>query len=646
MADDSNRTIESIRNKIVEWTERNIGSDFSFRQGQLEGILYIINNILNRDVETTIIQAPTGSGKSLILIIAAGVLSTYYNLKSYILASDLYLWQQYAAAINKYKLRNFGYLKGSMGNYTCHRTNTDYQTGKCRIEKVSLTNMRNRDWRMKNGWSCAETCLYMKQRFRAEMASVSLLTYQLWLYQMNLVEHEDKTMGFQPRPVIFCDECHNIPDIVEKYAQPVINVVEDREKFCQIVDYAIANNIEVSYCADCMRPDALRKLLMNDDETTAVKAMNIDEVITLDTVISNYDYFVDCLGITEDIDHRHDIKMDILLDFMPTVKFVEKLAESALDKMSGMEEPSSKKEQKKRLADFKALSWMHNYASMLTEFMKSASSAGHEYVVIEESKDRITGMISYTLSCVKEDYLCYNFLMKNAKYKVMTSATVGNKEFFRDNIGVKYCESGSHEFMDMPSIFDYSKSPIYFLPKYKMSYQNKQYDFPKIMQTIYQILGSVRFKDKHGMINTGSYDNMKQIYDNAPNDIKKRLCMYLTSKDKKDTIERFTAQKDAVLIGPTLVEGVDLPDDLCRFIIIAKIPYPNISSKTVKAKMNIFPMWYDSTTSNTVIQNIGRGVRNEHDYCETFILDGCFQRLYENTQNQYPIEIQQRIKIL
>jgi Rad3-related DNA helicase len=101
-----------------------------------------------------------------------------------------------------------------------------------------------------------------------------------------------------------------------------------------------------------------------------------------------------------------------------------------------------------------------------------------------------------------------------------------------------------------------------------------------------------------------------------------------------------------VLIGPTLVEGVDLPDDLCRFIIIVKMPYPNIASKVVKAKMNLFPLWYSSATSNLVIQNIGRGVRNEHDWCTTFILDGCFQKLFESTADQYPPEMRARIQVI
>ena len=112
-------TLDEIKNNIIEWTYNNIDSNFKFREYQLESIMHIINSILNNERETSIIEAPTGSGKSLICIISAGVLSQYYNKKSYILCSDLFLWKQYADFIKAYDINNFGYLKGSLGNYTC-----------------------------------------------------------------------------------------------------------------------------------------------------------------------------------------------------------------------------------------------------------------------------------------------------------------------------------------------------------------------------------------------------------------------------------------------------------------------------------------------------------------------------------------------
>lgn len=643
-------TVEEIKNNVIEWTEKNIGKDFQFRPNQLDAIVYIINNILNNNVETSVIQAPTGTGKSLICIISAGVLAQYYEMKSYILASDLYLWQQYMSAISKYKLKDFGYLKGSIGNYRCDVSHVDYNIGKCKINKVSLSTLRNKDTRYSSGYRCADTCLYMRHRFRAEKTPVTLLTYQLWLYQMNLVDHSDN-QGFLKRDVIFCDECHNIPDIVEKYAQPVIDVHSDRKKIQDIVQYAIDNNLGCVYSADCLRPDVLYKLELENSYNTS--GMRCADAVQVSRILENYDYFINCLHITEHIDtNRSVVKLEILRDFYKTISFVADLAERSLEFLKSNQDSTIEKrhglqkQSKEDINNFKTLSWMHNYSSMLSEFIKSASAAGHDYIVIEEVKDRINGSLSYTLNCVKEDYLCYNYLLKNAKYKVMTSATVGNKNAYMDNIGTKYTDSQVARFIDIPNFFDFSKSPIYFIPKYKMSYREKARDFPEIQKIIFQILSSPQYANQRGMINTGSYENAKAIYDNAPVEIRKRLCMYISSKDKNEQIEKYTNSKNKVLIGPTLVEGVDLPNDLCRFIIIAKVPYPNIGSKTVKAKMDIFPLWYNSTTSNTIIQNIGRGVRNENDYCTTFILDGCFKSLYESTYDQYPQEIKDRIKFL
>ena len=642
--------VEEIKNNVIEWTNKNIGKDFQFRPNQLDAIVYIINNILNNNVETSVIQAPTGTGKSLICIISAGVLATYYEMKSYILASDLYLWQQYMSAINKYKLKDFGYLKGSIGNYRCDVSHVDYNIGKCKLNKVSLSTLRNKDTRYSSGYRCADTCLYMRHRFRAEKTPVTLLTYQLWLYQMNLVDHSDG-QGFMKRDVIFCDECHNIPDIVEKYAQPVIDVHSDRQKIQDIVQYAIDNNVGCVYSADCLRPDVLHKLELDGIyDTTGIKC---SDAVQISRILENYDYFINCLHITEHIDtNRSAVKLELLRDFYKTISFVADLAERSLEFLKNNQDSSIdkrhglQKQSKEDINNFKVLSWIHNYSSLLSEFIKSASSAGHDYIVVEEVKDRINGTLTYVFNCVKEDYLCYNFLLKNAKYKVMTSATVGNKNSYMDNIGTKYTESQIARFIDIPNFFDFSKSPIYFIPKYKMSYREKTKDFPEIQKIIFQILSSPQYANQRGMINTGSYENAKAIYDNAPVEIRKRLCMYISSKDKNEQIEKYTNSKNKVLIGPTLVEGVDLPNDLCRFIIIVKVPYPNIGSKTVKAKMDIFPLWYNSTTSNTIIQNIGRGVRNENDYCTTFILDGCFKSLYEATYDQYPQEIKDRIKLL
>ena len=65
--------LDSIEQYVHEWVERKISKDFVFREHQFECIVRIIKNILEHKYQNYIIEAPTGSGKSLINIISAGV---------------------------------------------------------------------------------------------------------------------------------------------------------------------------------------------------------------------------------------------------------------------------------------------------------------------------------------------------------------------------------------------------------------------------------------------------------------------------------------------------------------------------------------------------------------------------------------------
>ena len=101
-----------------------------------------------------------------------------------------------------------------------------------------------------------------------------------------------------------------------------------------------------------------------------------------------------------------------------------------------------------------------------------------------------------------------------------------------------------------------------------------------------------------------------------------------------------------MLVGPSLVEGLSFDDDLCRFQIIMKVPYPSLADKFVAAKMKYDNQWYSNTTAISILQGVGRGVRNMSDWCVTFILDGCFLRLFQMSYKMFPPEFCQRIKVL
>lgn len=604
-----------IRNQIIEWVSKHLGDSFVFRKHQLETIEDIISNIVNKVHHTHIIEAPTGSGKSLLCIISAGVLAEYYDMKSYILCSDLYLYSQYEDFIRINKL-DFGALKGQTGNYYCDKNGEDMRNAECHIAKLSWSKMYRHKEVEQLGFGCARYCTYLTARKKAQNAKVTLMTYQLYFYMINIVKNQVEKASFTNRDVIFCDECHNIPSLVQSQYSPTIRL-SDLDKLINIYQY----NMRLQ-----------GGLFDNEESCPRLPWNSINDLrkqfVDLWYVFSNENESKDFKSIFEYI--------DMIKKFSITVEHLEDAL--ATKKRSGL------RLTKEDIAMYKVSSWYRNYCCFLSDFSTAIADCGPEYLVKTHNiPNDDKGELSVSFNCAKEDYMCWRYLLSTADNNVLMSATVGMKEAFDDNIGMKFSEEGQSYMQRIPSTFDFSNSPIIINTRYKMSYSCKEFTFPKIREMIYYIVR--QYKNFRGMIQTGSYANAKDIYDNAPYDIKQRFQLYNNSLEKHWTIEMHKALDNSVIIGPTLVEGIDLPDDLCRFIIIAKVPYPNLKDKLVTAKMKLFSQWYDSETANSIIQGIGRGNRHPKDWCVTYILDGCFENLFNKTISQFPMELRLRMQV-
>lgn len=137
---------------------------------------------------------------------------------------------------------------------------------------------------------------------------------------------------------------------------------------------------------------------------------------------------------------------------------------------------------------------------------------------------------------------------------------------------------------------------------------------------------------------------LKNIYKLINKEHKHRVLVYKNSEEKKKYIEMVTKNTNYVIMGPSLNEGIDLPGELCTFIIIAKVPYLSLGDKYVSTKMKLFKKWYNSVAVTNIIQGIGRGNRFKDDWCSVYIFDGCFKRLYSYTKQSFPKFITNRFE--
>jgi len=344
--------------------------------------------------------------------------------------------------------------------------------------------------------------------------------------------------------------------------------------------------------------------------------------------------------------------LDVLKAFIPVVEGIKlEIMQKKIAKI-----PFTKDDIKM----FKLCSWHENYMCHWNDFCTAIANTGPEYLIKdinipETNKFVKDDEICVTFKCTKEDYITWFFLLRKAQHHVMVSATVGTKEAFDERMGFQYEEKTAWDhpnaivnrsYMEViPSTFDFEKSPVFFFNKFKMSFKERENSFRHLKTVIYSIC-KTKFEGQKGMIQTGSYEFAKRIYDDAPADIKARMLTYRGSRDKVTMVNIHKMSTDTILVGPTLNTGVDLPGDDCRFIIILKVPFPTLVDILVHERNKLYPLWYNSHTSNEIIQGIGRGVRFNGDWCVTYILDASFYALYQSTKNQYTPELQERIKII
>lgn len=620
-----------ISNMCHKWVKSNIGRDFKFREHQLECIIDIIQNVINHGNHNYVIEAPTGSGKSLINIISAGVLAEEFDITSYILVSDLSLWEQYANFLNKYKKTGIAMLKGKIGNYKCMLNGEDITMADCKIAGLSWASMYNRNTIEKFGYECAYTCPYVKARKKALKSKVCLMTYQLFIQMFKKLNPDDNNpYQFKYRDVLFCDECHNIPNIVETRVHAHMKE-KDLNTILDIYDYVSKQIEELG-------------LFKNEFEEEFDIPNGIEWVnkYTRQDIIDKFNNIWKVLSNPETKKHEDDIMTEEYHNMLNEIVPVCEDIRNRIQLYKANKIPISKDEMKL----FGITNWFWDYALEFDEYYGLIEVCGKEYQLKEISPNtrKDEGPV-VTFRCLKEDYLVYKYLLKKAEYKVMLSATVGGKESFDENMGFSYTEDLESLMVRIPSTFDFKESPIHFLNKFKMSLKERDISFNHLKTIIYSIC-KTKFQNQRGLIQTGSYNIAQRLYNEAPPEIKSRMLLYNGSREKITMIKIHQLSENTILVGPTLNEGIDLPGDECRFIIILKVPYPNLGDRYVKEKIKFFPLWYNSSTSNEIIQGIGRGIRYNGDWCVTYIFDACFWNLYNSTLDQYSPELQERINII
>jgi len=194
-------------------------------------------------------------------------------------------------------------------------------------------------------------------------------------------------------------------------------------------------------------------------------------------------------------------------------------------------------------------------------------------------------------------------------------------------------------YYSIESPFPVKNRPIYYMPVGKMSFKQKEETFERYIPYIKKILD--KYSTSKGVIHTNSFELSNWIQKSIKD---KRLIFH--DSTNKDEMLRMHCESDkpTVIVSPSMDTGVSFDDDLARFQIIAKIPYPTLGSQKNKMRQSNNPDWYSWKTVSGIIQMSGRPVRSNKDYADTIIIDGSFGDVMKHSSQFLPGWVQTAIK--
>lgn len=572
--------IAQIENLINEFQDSFMPSKFKWRRGQKEAIIQIIQTYFEGKYKYVILDSPVGSGKSLIAMCVSWILNQK-NKKGYLIASDITLQDQYEKDFKNFYF-NWGSVKG-IDNYTCIDNMEKHSLGTCKIRGIQPRKM-----------GCYYECPYFIARDKAAESETSLLNYAYWLVMMNYVNLHlsKKEQIFPPRDFLICDEAHKILDIVQNHYSPRFNEIT-LEKIEKLKDFFKVNKV--------------------NDHTKSY--LNIKESISEIWKQENQDKLLVLLS---------QIKIE-LESIKPSIEIFK----SKIEKEYPDSPPPKKWREISMLCD-----WLKDFHCKIEDYIEIIEKTSTRNIIKNPQGDE-----EIVFNCLEENYLIHKYFHKWSDFTIFMSATFSDPKVYLKNIALK-----NAKYIKVKNSFDFSKSPIYFYNKRRMSYKQIDNNLPWLYDKINEILD--KHENENGIIHTVSYNLTMKIHNNLSPKNKKRILVYSGTNEKRKVLEILKKDKSKILMGPSLLEGLDLKDEWSRFAIFAKVPYLSLGDQFVKIKMKINSDWYQWKTILNLLQGTGRTVRNENDWAITYILDASLVDLIHRNRKAFPVEFIQRLKIV
>jgi len=567
----------------------------------VNSVYAVVKSLFVEDKKYAIIEAPTGSGKTIIGFMIFFVVKYIYEKKqivtaentqqlAYSLTSAKMLQEQIDQDLDRFKFRDsITMLKGT-ANYNCIpeteklKKNPIKDDNGVYLKRISYTDRPCKGTKKGERESiyadCDPICPYQLARFEASEKACSVLNYAYFLN----IRRSSFNPFFGTRLLTIGDEGHLIPEIV-----------------CNTFNFEFNQFLS----------NQLWKLI-SELELNFGSKDNVNEVKEL--IAKNFKFFAKELKNPETL-FEYIQNSETILSFLQIMKKNIKFHnyQTQITKNIGRIEEILQTEEA-----FKTL------------ILERPEDIYFESLLIAHDKLTDSKVFKHIIRDLSEAQMVRTHFLSKINKGVFMSATFGDIDEYAIMMGMKKEE---YIALRLPSLFDFEKSPIYLCKSAYLNYANFDKNIDKALMDTIKICNDYHPKEK-GIIHTSTFkicNLLKEKINLGLVSDKTRFLFYQNAEEKEKLVDLMkNSLKPYVIVGPSLYEGLDLKDEQGRFNILIKVPYAGMDAY-IKKKIERFPFWYERNTKEKIVQAIGRTNRHTFDYSTIYLIDSGFDKLIYGT---------------
>jgi Rad3-related DNA helicase len=229
-------------------------------------------------------------------------------------------------------------------------------------------------------------------------------------------------------------------------------------------------------------------------------------------------------------------------------------------------------------------------------------------------------------------YLHHTVWDRGNKFALL-SATILDKRAFCAGSGL---DPGDVALVDVPHTFPVEHRPLYDVTQGKMTYEQRDATLPDVARLVVRLMQ--HHPDEKGLVHAHSYAIAERLEDRLVDfGVGDRVRSH-GNGDRDASLRGWKhADGNEVFLSVKMEEALDLNDELCRWQLLCKAPYPNTRDSRVARRLEDDQWgWYYRATLRTVIQACGRVVRAPDDHGATYLADSSLLDLFERARTDVP----------